>query len=453
MQACVALLGLFAVVAAGPYTRVKHYGAEGCADGDLMYTLTVATSSVPTFFGMQDMEICDSYYYKLSCNAGFVDLYEYTSEACADSAPAYSTRFNCHEVDGRWVTYDCNADTTDYTEFPTSWYSASDCTDDPMQSYVQYFKLGACDPVSNLTSGTWNEQSYRVTRSGEVVTTERFPNLDCSGTAFSVEAYTCGVCEFSDVYFISTCPAEGGATPSPEESSGGAGFFSTIKWYSAEGCAEGDLMHKEMRATSDSGFEFGTCSGKKKWSCTGGYVTEDEYESDMCAGAIVNSTTYNCRWEPSYKSWDTYECNSDGTGYSEFRRSEYYYNSSGRKPYYATNECVGDPMSSDVSYLKVGACDPYADLDSDGRWTERSRRVTRSGEVVTYEEFYSMNCSGTADAYESWTRTCGACEFSDSDYSILHMHCSSVESEFSGTFQLSCMLPALTLLAVGAMSA
>jgi len=166
------------------------------------------------------------------------------------------------------------------------------------------------------------------------------------------------------------------------------------------------------------------------------------YTSDTCAEADLNaalSSSFNCKKEGDKEEWNSIACKPDMTGYVDYTVAMY-----------STNDCSGDPTMSMVSPMKVGKCVPGSELDGNGTWELKSGKYTRSGEAFSGEEFSTIDCSGTASETSSYT--CSACEEDDGNYMIITCppENSAGPGDASGTFQPSCILSALILLAVGA---
>jgi len=237
-----------------------------------------------------------------------------------------------------------------------------------------------------------------------------------------------------------------------------AGSSSAVTTYGAAGCAEGDLKKETMLKTKSfvqmlgmtADYTMGSCMNKttgdllalsQKISCNAGFMAIETYLlSDTCEEAnlyAASSFTFNCHKSDDDDEWTTVACNVGAAGYDEYPISMY-----------STSNCSGDPSNSLTGLYKNGKCSPDATL-SNGNWTAKSSKLTNSDGVVTSEEFSTMDCSGTAS--ESQAFACGACEANDDDYMIIT--CPGKLGNADGAFRPSCILPVLTLLAVGAMRA
>merc|ERR1719189_683483 len=84
---------------------------------------------------------------------------------------------------------------------------------------------------------------------------------------------------------------------------------------------------------------------------------------------------------------------------------------------YSTNDCSGDAQTF-VMPMKMGECKPESELDDNGTsWEIESSKVTRSGTTLTFDEYSTGDCSGTASKTE--TRTCGVCNEEDDGKSMM----------------------------------
>jgi len=223
-----------------------------------------------------------------------------------------------------------------------------------------------------------------------------------------------------------------------------AGSYVHVKVYAAKDCTQAALRAEKVYRAKDlcaelelSGdCEKGTCMdlskgeqlASRKASCVAGFLVVEGYtESATCGGAGIRQPL-NC-FSSSSLGWSSWMCDVDTTGYDEFVSSAY-----------SSKDCSGDPLKSVGWAAKLGSCMPAAEPEN-GKWNAASEKYTRSGDVVTQEKFSTMDCSGMARVSQ---HTCGVCEVVDG--SNVTWTCEPV----SGAVQPTCILPALILLAVGA---
>jgi len=232
-----------------------------------------------------------------------------------------------------------------------------------------------------------------------------------------------------------------------------------INKYSEAGCAEGSLKAQNMVSlklllkgvgagedyTMEDCVNQSTSAIKfsQKFSCKAGFFATDTYMGDECEGSKKwsdASAAFDCHKGDPEDEWTSMACDPYMTGYVDYSMAQY-----------ATNDCSGDPSMSMEVPVKTGSCTPGSELGN-GTWVIKSSKMTRSGETVTKEEFSTMDCSGTAST--STPQTCGACSTEEGNH--LLFTCPSEPNNpgaASGAFQPSCTLPALILLAAGAMRA
>lgn len=241
----------------------------------------------------------------------------------------------------------------------------------------------------------------------------------------------------------------------------GAGKYSAMKSYGAEGCAEADLKSNTMITTdslmemlqAETGYSFGGCMNKtesdflqmsQKFMCDGGFLSVKTYlGSDACAEDSIyeNATyTFDCRKDDDEEKWSSISCEADMSGYVEIPIAMHG-NSS---------DCSSEPTSMTM-LRKLGECSPASELN-DGTWTSKSSKMSISDEVVTSQEFSNADCSGTASS--SVVVTCGECgSTGDDSYIIITCPPPGGPGDASGAFQPSRTLSMLALLAVGVVKA
>lgn len=228
-------------------------------------------------------------------------------------------------------------------------------------------------------------------------------------------------------------------------------LYVAIMTYGAKGCFDKDKKHEEVVPTKAvltdvmkmaDNYAMGTCQKKtengtlvsSKVTCTDQFLVATHYSgSDTCAGTPSSTMSFICMKDDSTEKWTSIWCDRDWTGFYEMQKSEY-----------SSADCAGDPSASFGYATEIDDlnCVPKADL-SDNTWSPKSQKTTKSGEVLTVQEFTTLDCSGTSNDTKT---TCGACEVHDGKNVIVT--CGGRVMYASGAAQPSFILPALIFLVV-----
>jgi len=221
-----------------------------------------------------------------------------------------------------------------------------------------------------------------------------------------------------------------------------------VREYSAADCSEGDLKKEEyfttdgLLAVVKQGKAI-PCIRKAEFHCKSGILNIKNHQADPCEGSVNWGANWagelNCiKADEKQEVWMTLECDKDMAGYAPNQYS-----------WFSSENCSGEPASVVGKAVKYGSCMPDAKM-KDGSWVARSSKTTKSSDIITVEEFPTMDCSGSPSSVEK--ETCGACAV-DGKRGI-SVTCGSVvadaDDEASGAIEPSCIFPALLILAVAA---
>lgn len=217
------------------------------------------------------------------------------------------------------------------------------------------------------------------------------------------------------------------------------------KVYSAEGCPEESLKQEGMFPEESllKGGEWGVCTKLSaetsiKASCpSGGNLEVSYFAGETCAGSATMTVKRKCAKDDKQQKWETLICDADATGYSAYEFSLYY----------SSTDCSGNVSETrPLGTTKDGSCVADASIDDNGTWTAKSTKTTRSGNILTMEEFSTMDCAGSPSSTKPFT--CGNCTPVGQSSWILN--CPVGADVASGATQPSKILPVLLLLAVTA---
>lgn len=217
--------------------------------------------------------------------------------------------------------------------------------------------------------------------------------------------------------------------------------YMSMKEYGAAGCAE-ESMKKDMVVAQESLLKMMGLSGipscknisedslmSQNYVCKSGYLEVETFLNDKCSGTPPSSTSMKCMKDDNNK-WMSFACDADVTGYFTFQYSKY-----------KSKDCSGDPETGSMA-RQLDKCVVDAKQEDDGNWTDGSYKATKSGNVLTTEEFSTGDCSGSLKKKDEIT--CDACS-SDG----VKIGCGGV-AVAAGATQPCCILPVMLLLAFGA---